>query len=104
MPYENETETGSVLLSIEAAVKHIKKGARVKLYADCKGFTTPMNEGWLEKWAKSGWVNAKGDPIKDAEKWRKAAFCFTKLGFSLIDDDGGYKKWMIDELKRRETA
>ena len=104
MSYENETEVSSVLQSVITVTGHIKNGARVKLYADCEGFTTPIKAGWLEKWAKNGWRTSKGKPIKDGEKWLKAAYCFTHLGFQLTEDDNGYKNYMNQQLKRRETA
>ena len=31
----------------------------------------PYCNRWFDKWQQDGWMNSKGEPIKDAEKWQK---------------------------------
>ena len=104
MPYEKESEIGAVLQSIITAAGHVKNGARVSIYADCEAFISIIDGGFLEKWASNGWLTTKGQPVKEGEKWRKVAYLLSHYDISISKDDNGYKKYMREQLKRRETA
>ena len=102
--HEDVSEVGAVILGMVEAAGRIKKGHSVSIYADCKAFNAAVENGWLYKWRENGWMNSKGKPVHEADKWLKAAYLLIEYGFRLSKDDRGYKNWMREALKQRKAA
>ena len=62
----NRMELMAVVMSLEAL-----KGATfdVDIYTDSKYVADAVNKGWLETWAKNGWLNASHKPVKNMDLW-----------------------------------
>jgi ribonuclease HI len=43
----------------------------IKIYSDSAYFIRAFNEGWLDKWQRNGWKNAKKEPVANQDLWEK---------------------------------
>ncbi len=60
------------LTAVIEALKALKvEGWDVEVYSDSAYLVNAFNQGWLEKWQKNGWRNAKGDPVANRDLWEE---------------------------------
>ncbi len=69
----------------------------------------PFCNRWFDKWQKDGWLTAKGDPVKDREKWQQLVESMEKVSkrFIFTADHNSYRDLMQfqakQELEKRKT-
>ena len=51
------------------ALRSIKQPSRIALHTDSTYLAHAFNEGWLTKWQKNGWKNAKKKPVENKDLW-----------------------------------
>ncbi|MGI9174738.1 MAG: ribonuclease HI [Rhodothermales bacterium] len=51
------------------ALRSIKDPSQVALHTDSAYLARAFNEGWLTKWQKNGWKNAKKKPVENKDLW-----------------------------------
>ena len=51
------------------ALRSVKEPARVALHTDSAYLARAFNEGWLTKWQRNGWKNAKKKPVENKDLW-----------------------------------
>lgn len=51
------------------ALKALTRPCQVQLYTDSNYLRQGM-QSWLSQWKKSGWRNAKKEPVKNADLWQ----------------------------------
>ncbi len=53
------------------ALKALKEPCRVRLYSDSAYLINAFTLGWLDKWQRNGWRNAKGHPVENQDLWQE---------------------------------
>jgi ribonuclease HI len=68
--HEKEMSGFSEATTIEA-LGSLKRPCKVKLYSDSAYLVNAFNPGWIENWQRNGWLNAKKEPVSNADLWRR---------------------------------
>lgn len=55
----------------------------------------------MEKWKKSGWINAKGDPVANAEEWKAFAEAAEKHTYTVQAGTHKYSEALREEMWKR---
>lgn len=67
-------ETTNQRMELLAAIKGLeglKQPCRVKLYSDSAYLVNAFTQGWIPNWQRNGWLNAKKQPVSNADLWKK---------------------------------
>ena len=65
------TKDRIVLYSIISAIGHVKVPSRIKIFIQNPVVKGAIQNNWMEKWEKQDWKNGKGEPVTNAEEWKK---------------------------------
>lgn len=68
---EKTTENALTLALLLEALGILISPCQVRIYTSCSHILNVMQNNWLARWDKNGWINAKGDPVKNADLWQK---------------------------------
>ncbi|MDI9484723.1 MAG: ribonuclease HI [Bacillota bacterium] len=68
---EATTNQRMELLAAIEALGSLKRPCKVKLYSDSAYLVNAFNQGWIENWQRNGWLNAKKEPVSNADLWRR---------------------------------
>ncbi|KTC98125.1 ribonuclease HI [Legionella erythra] len=71
--YGGESHTTNNRMELTAAIRALEALTRpcvVDLYTDSQYVRQGMME-WLQGWKKKGWVNARKEPVKNADLWQE---------------------------------
>ena len=98
---EDTTENQLTLTVMEEALGRINRPVKLTIWMDCEYVAAAIKQEWPKKWEKDGWVNSKGKPVADAEKWQSV------LGrirvheiFVVVNERHEYWNWMTRELAK----
>lgn len=98
---EDTTENQLTLTVMEEALGRINRPVRLTIWLDCKYVAAALKQEWPQKWEKTDWMNEKGRPVADAEKWQSV------LGrirvheiFVVVNERHEYWNWMTRELAK----
>ena len=69
--YECTTNNRMELLAVIAGLEALKKPCKVDIYSDSQYVVNAFNQHWIEGWLKRGWKNAKKDPVKNIDLWKR---------------------------------
>lgn len=69
--YECTTNNRMELLAVIAGLEALKKPCSVEVYSDSQYVVNAFNQHWIEGWLKRGWKNAKKDPVKNIDLWKR---------------------------------
>ncbi|WP_040437166.1 ribonuclease HI, partial [Melaminivora alkalimesophila] len=58
------------LMAVIQALSALKRPCRVQLYLDSQ-YVRQGITSWIHGWKKKGWRTAAGQPVKNAELWRR---------------------------------
>lgn len=60
-------------MELQAALeglRALKEPCEVELYSDSAYLVNGFRQGWLDRWEKNGWLNAKKEPVDNQDLWR----------------------------------
>lgn len=97
---ENGTENQTTLTAIAAALGILTKSCSVRVNTRCEHVLNAMGNGWPERWAESGWMNAKGKPVGNAQEWQQVMAALERHTYTFQDEPHGYQEVMLWELGR----
>lgn len=67
--------TTSNRMELTAVIEGIRSIGKTKksicVYSDSMYVVKTMRDGWLEKWARAGWLRADGSPVKNKDLWEQ---------------------------------
>lgn len=69
--FERTTNNRMELLGAIAALEALKAPCRVTLYSDSQYVVNAFNQHWVDGWLKRGWKNAKKEPVKNIDLWKR---------------------------------
>lgn len=69
--YELTTNNRMELLAAIVGLEALKRPCSVTLYSDSQYVVNAFNQHWVEGWLKRGWKNAKKEPVKNADLWKR---------------------------------
>lgn len=69
--FELTTNNRMELLGVIAALEALKRPCKVTLYSDSRYVVNAFNQHWVEGWLKRGWKNAKKEPVKNIDLWKR---------------------------------
>lgn len=69
--FECTTNNRMELLGAIVAFEALKRPCRVKLVSDSQYLVNAFNQHWIEGWLKRGWKNAKNEPVKNVDLWKR---------------------------------
>lgn len=68
---ERTTNQRMELRAALEALDYLKKPSRIKLFSDSAYLVNCFKQGWLERWERNGWLNAKKKPVENQDLWRR---------------------------------
>lgn len=70
--FEKDTTNNKMELTAALeALKKLKEQCAVNLYSDSAYLVNAFNQGWIDKWIRSGWVRNKKEEVKNVELWKE---------------------------------
>ena len=69
--YECTTNNRMELLGAIAALEVLKAPCEVTLYSDSQYVVNAFNQHWVDGWLRRGWKNAKKEPVKNIDLWKR---------------------------------
>ena len=69
--FERTTNNRMELLGAIAALEVLKSPCEVTLYTDSQYVANAFNQHWVDGWLKRGWKNAKKEPVKNEDLWKR---------------------------------
>lgn len=99
------SENQLTLTMLDEALSRIKWGVHLTIWTDCKYVSAALEQKWAEKWEQAGWVNSKGKPVTDSEKWLSILGKIRIHEVSIIyGAKHEYSSWMERELEKVKVA
>lgn len=98
------TEDAIILTALIEALGHFLKKTEIKLFVKSPGVFNAISSGRIQKARIDGFLNAKGQSIKNAELWAIFLSMIPKHSWTITDEDHSYSNWMKDELKKWPRA
>ncbi len=68
---ERTTNQRMEMLAAVVALENTPEGSEVILHSDSAYLIRAWHDGWLDKWQRNGWRNAKGDPVANQDLWQR---------------------------------
>lgn len=69
--FECTTNNRMELLAAIVGLEALKRPCTVTLYSDSQYVVNAFNQHWVEGWLKRGWKNAKKEPVKNVDLWKR---------------------------------
>ncbi len=67
------TQAALELNMLVDALSILTKPCEVRINTKCEHILSVFENDWLEKWKESGWKNAKGRPVVNADLWQQVS-------------------------------
>lgn len=94
----------STMLILKSALQRMRVPSEITIYLDNEYVGSVIKNGWLRKWEKDGWKNAKGETIKNSEDWKEILYLLNEYCPEpevIVRAKHSYKQWMEDEAQKR---
>lgn len=96
------TYNKSALLSALEALKILNAECILKIHTDSVYMVSSFNNGNLERWKKNGFLNVKGENIKNQSEWQQLSEQLEKHQYEFVyAKHHSYTKWMMEEAQKR---
>ncbi len=99
--FECTTNNRMELLAAIVGIEALKRSCDITLYSDSQYLVNAFNQHWVEGWLKRGWKNAKKEPVKNADLWKRllAAMQHHEVTFVWVKGHAGHpENERCDEL------
>jgi ribonuclease HI len=100
MDFECASEIKATLLLLEQALLRMTEGAELCINTKCDHVYCTINNGWNIAWEKKGWVNARGNIVKNFEEWQKVTELLANQVYTVTNEHHSYERWMQGELEK----
>ena len=106
---ETEEVTGryAELTALTEALSRVTKPCRISLHISNDNLMNVFRNKWVEVWSSSGWLDSRGEPIKDSEKWQQFYERFKIHEIEEISiSHHSYSSWMQNQIgdSKSETS
>lgn len=102
---EQATENQLTVTALDEALKRLLRPVKLTIWLNCEYVAGALRNGWPEKWEKESWINSKGKPVTNAEKWQSV---LGKIRLHEIEVRTGerheYATWMKTELEKMQSC
>lgn len=96
---EGTTENQLALLGLDAALKRLRESCRLTLHLECAYVASALQNRWFDGWRYNDWVNAKNEPVRDADTWQSIEYLLNAHEFRVeLRQPHTYRDWMRREL------
>lgn len=95
----NVTGRIAELMALTCALERLTKPCEIMLHVNNPNLAKTLDQGWFSAWVESGFIDCKGEEIKDADKWRhfhELLKIHTLIG--ITSERHTYSSWMAMEL------
>lgn len=86
------------LTALIEALERMQKQAEICIFTSNSTIYGTLNNMWNIQWQKNDWINARGNKVKNWEKWQKVTELLENHSFVVTNEEHSYKKWMQSEL------
>lgn len=69
--FELTTNNRMELLAAIVALEALTRPCEVTLYSDSQYLVKAFNDRWVDGWLRRGWKNAKKEPVKNVDLWKR---------------------------------
>lgn len=69
--FDRTTNNRMELLAAIVSLEALKRPCDVTLYSDSQYLVKAFNDRWVEGWLRRGWKNAKKEPVKNVDLWKR---------------------------------
>ena len=69
--YERTTNNRMELMGVIAGLEALKRPCAVTLHSDSQYVVHAFQQHWVDSWLKKGWKNAKREPVKNIDLWKR---------------------------------
>ena len=81
----SRAELSAVICGIELAVSTLKdKEFTLIVRTDSKYVTDAVNQKWIHKWVKNGWLTTSKKPVQNVDLWKGVITACKKVGTKVI--------------------
>lgn len=98
----DSTQNRAEVIALIMALQRMRKKCELKIYTECQYLKNGI-DSWIESWAQKGWVNAKGQPVANAEEWRQVASLIEGHEIEVVvnkDSHHEFYSWMQKGIKK----
>ena len=101
---EQMTSNQSELVAIAKALKRMNSKCVLTIYTDSTYIGCAIKNKWVDDWQKKNWLNAKNEPIANAEKWQNLLKLLEGHEYSVVVGvKHEYASWMKRELEKKNV-
>ncbi|MBD3223903.1 MAG: ribonuclease HI [Caldithrix sp.] len=76
--YRKTTNNRMELMAIIAGLETLHESCQVDIYSDSRYIVDAVNQGWVNKWQRNGWMRNKKEPAKNIDLWTRLLELFEK--------------------------
>lgn len=69
--YTRTTNNRMELMGVIAALECLKRPCEVEVHTDSQYVANAFNRHWVDGWKRRGWKNAKKEPVKNPDLWKR---------------------------------
>lgn len=69
--YRRTTNNRMELMAAIAAFEALKRPCEVEVHSDSQYVVNAFNQHWVDGWQRRGWKNAKKEPVKNPDLWKR---------------------------------
>lgn len=93
---DNATESRLVLLALWDALQRFVYACDVVIYTECSYVAAAINNMWPDTWRENGWINARGQQVKDWGLWQMILQELEETGHIIkaVPGKHEFSKWM----------
>ena len=97
---EDTTQNALTLELLNSALLILTKPCSVRVNTECAHVLNVMRNGLLPTWEKNGWINAKGEPVKNREAWERAVSLMSAHAVTVGNGWHGYLETMRRDIRK----
>lgn len=96
----HDSSRGAELEAIRAALKRLTKPCEISLFGTVTNVMATFQNNWYKTWHDSGWLNSKGEPIKNTEDWQEIYNLLEKHTIVSVSlERHSYSSWFENQLE-----
>lgn len=92
------TEHQSLLTAMLEAAKRLNEMCDITVYTDDEYMGSALSR-WMEQWAAAGWMNKRGTPVADADRWQELYDVLNGQNITVeLKENHEYHDWLEREV------